>query len=98
MLYALLITASLVAITTTVWYFTTPIGDLSISISGSLINNTANLDTSDLAHVNQTFNLMTFCLRLWGPLLDCVYVVWFLIFGTRADTESELRRGRVYYG
>lgn len=82
---------SLIAVTTTVWYFTTPLADLTMNISGSIINSTATLDDNVQTGVNRTFDLLGFLTRLWGPLLDLVYVVWFLIFGTKVDTESERR-------
>lgn len=95
--YAFLIMLSLITVTTTVWYFTTPLGDLTMQISGDIINSTSDLESGIEANVNRTFDLLGFALRLWGPILDLIYVVWFLIFGTRVDTESESRR-LGYYG
>ena len=82
---------SLIAVTTTVWYFTTPLADLTMNISGDIINSTADLDPNVQTGVNRTFDLLGFITRLWGPLLDLVYVIWFLIVGTRVDIESERR-------
>ncbi len=80
---------SLVTVTTTIWYFTEPLGALSINISSDIVNNSAHLNSVNQANVGRTFDLLGFCLRFWGPLVDIVYVAWFLIYGTKVDTESE---------
>ena len=98
-LFALLIMFSLIAITTTAWYVTLPVGSLTLDLTGDIINSTANLDDATQANVNQTFNLEGFALVLWGPLLDIVYVAWFVVFGSKDDSGSEYANQRgVYYG
>ena len=91
-IYAFLIMLSLVTVTTTIWYFTEPLGALTINISSDIVNNSASLDAGTQANVGRTFDLLGFCLRFWGPLVDVVYVAWFLIYGTRVRPDSE-----VYY-
>jgi len=91
-IYAFLIMLSLVTVTTTIWYFTVPLGAFSINLSSNIINSTADLTDATSANVGRTFDLLGFCLRFWGPLVDVVYVAWFLIYGTRVRPDSE-----VYY-
>lgn len=93
-IFAALVTLALIAVTTTAWYVTQPLGYLTINISHSIINATTDLDSAVASGVTQTFNLERFALFIWGPLLDIVYVVFFVIFGTKVDTESDRR----YYG
>lgn len=94
-IYALLIMISLVTVTTAVWYITDPIGTYVISLSGDIVDSAASLDPGTAANVNRFYVFMGWCLDMWGPILDIVYVVWFLIFGTRVDTESDRR---IMYG
>jgi len=89
-IYAFLIMLSLVTVTTTIWYFTTPLCALSIDLSSNIINSTADLTDATSANVGRTFDLLGFCLRFWGPLVDVVYVAWFLIYGTRVRPDSEV--------
>lgn len=96
-IYAFLVMLALVTVTTTVWYFTTPLGSMSINISSDIINDTAHLDATEQSRVSQFWGLLNLCLKFWGPILDLVYVGWFLIFGTRGDVESERRRAGIYY-
>lgn len=90
-LYAALVTLALIAITTTAWYITQPLGYQMIEISSGVVNNTVT-DPDLVDGANNTWTITRLGLFVWGPALDFVYVLWFVFFGSKEGARSEYRR------
>lgn len=80
--FAALVWIFLCVITGVAWYVTQPLAYQVIYVCLNFLHG-MNLTTAD-----QTLNFSKFLTILWGPVLIVFYTLWFLIFGTRVDTES----------
>lgn len=87
-LYAALVTLALISITTTAWYITQPLGYQMINISSGIVNDTVT-DSRLIEGANNTWTITRLALFAWGPVLDIVYVLWFVFFGSKDSARSD---------
>ena len=80
--FAALVWLTLLTITSIAWYVTQPLAYSVIAVCMNFLHG-MNLTSAD-----QTLTFTKFLTLLWGPVLDVFYTLWFLIFGTRTDTEG----------
>jgi len=80
--FAALVCLALCTITAIAWYVTQPLAYSMIAIATNFLHGMG------LLQADTALSMTKFLSVLWGPVLIAFYVLWFLIFGTRNDTES----------